>query len=719
MPWRRQCVKRKRRHYTARMSRAWMGVIILVGADMAAAQDRSGPVTFAKDIAPIVSARCLNCHREGGDAPFALSSLADVRQRAQTIRVVTNSRYMPPWKPEPGFGDFHGDRRLSDREIATIARWIDGGMPPGDARDLSPPERAGGWSLGPPDVIVRLPAYELRADGPDVFRNFVIAIPTGGSKDPPLQEPLHTDDRRGGPLDPPVEKRYVRGWQFRPGNAAVHHANIRIDPTPASRRLDEADSLPGYEGVILRSADFPDGHFLGWTPGQSLPALSDATAWSLDQDADFVVQLHLRPTGKVEVIAPVIGLYFGATAPQERPTMIRLGRQDLDIPAGAASHVVQDSFELPVDALAHAVQAHAHYRARSMHGWAELPDGTRRELLRIDDWDPAWQDRYQYRSPFWLPKGTTLRLTYTFDNSAGNPRNRQAPPQRAEWGWRTSDEMGDLWLQVTTRSESDREALTRIARRKMHTEDAIGCETLIAREPRRIDLRNDAASIYMALDKPADALRHFAAATRIEPTSAAAWFNEGVALEALGNRDAARTRYAEAIKLDPGYSAALNNLGSVLMREGRIDDARPEFERAVRADPRNAEARANLALALIGNGQPDAAIGHVDEALRLQPERASRLVQFVWLLSAAADPAKRRAPEGARIAEAIVAATGRNDARALDALGIAYASAGRFADAIAAANEALALATVPADAATEIRERIALYQSGKPFVLPR
>jgi tetratricopeptide (TPR) repeat protein len=225
----------------------------------------------------------------------------------------------------------------------------------------------------------------------------------------------------------------------------------------------------------------------------------------------------------------------------------------------------------------------------------------------------------------------------------------------------------------------------------------------------------------MALDQPANALRHFAAATRLDPASAAAWFNEGVALEATGDAAAATRRYEQAVRLSPDYSAAHNNLGTLLMKGGQLDAASRAYEQAVRANPGNAEARANLGLMRIGQGQPDAAIVDVEAALRLQPEHAARLVQFVWLLAATPSAPLRRPADAERIATRIVEATGRRDARALDALGIAYAALGRFGEAAGAARAALELATSAADRAfaAEIRGRIALYSQQRPFVLPR
>jgi hypothetical protein len=232
--------------------------------------------------------------------------------------------------------------------------------------------------------VLTLPTYPLRADGLDVFRNFVVTVPG-------------------------VDRHWVRGFQLRPGSRAVHHANIRVDSTTASRALDGADPEPGYDGVILHSADYPDGHFLGWTPGQA-PTPSDELAWILKGGTDLVIQLHLRPTGRVEQVAPRLGLYFTATAPKRTPSIVRLGRQNLDIPAGSDRYRITDSFVLPVDAQVVSVQPHAHSRARDVAAWATLrtgrigrsfisPIGTLRgrtsqavETVLVAGWDEARND---------------------------------------------------------------------------------------------------------------------------------------------------------------------------------------------------------------------------------------------------------------------------------------------------------------------------------------
>src|SRR5205814_2167291 len=372
----------------------------------------------------------------------------DARRRATLIARATRDRYMPPWKPQAG--DFAGERRLTDAQIAALGRWAAEGAREGDPADAPPaPRFASDWQAGTPDLVVTLPAYVLPADGRDVFRNFVVAVPVEHS-------------------------RFVRGLEFRPASGAVHHANIRIDPTPASRQLDDADPQPGYEGTILHSADYPDGHFLGWTPGQAPPLAQEDMAWRLEAGSDLVVQLHMRPTGKAERVQPSIGLYFTPHAPSRAPSIVRLGRQNIDIPAGAREHRVTDSFTLPVDAEVRAVQPHAHYRARTMRADATLPSGARRPLITIASWDFNWQDRYRYASPFWLPAGTRIDMEYVFDNSDANPRNPDRPPERESWGWRSSDEMADVWLQVMTRSEDGRPRLATASRRNTAPEDASG-----------------------------------------------------------------------------------------------------------------------------------------------------------------------------------------------------------------------------------------------------
>src|SRR5579863_3226511 len=183
-----------------------------------------GDVTYARDIAAILQANCVKCHRDGEVAPFPLVSYADASKRARQLARVTQARFMPPWKPEPDFGHFVDERRLNDRELALIGDWAQAGAPEGDAADLPPPARfTEGWEIGEPDLIVKMPEpFEVPADGRDVFRNFV--IPSGVT-----------------------EEKLVAAVEFRPGNRRiVHHAIFYLDTSGVARTRDAADPGPGY-----------------------------------------------------------------------------------------------------------------------------------------------------------------------------------------------------------------------------------------------------------------------------------------------------------------------------------------------------------------------------------------------------------------------------------------------------------------------------------------
>ena len=535
-------------------------------------------VTYIKDVAPLLTDRCGMCHHPGGSAPFSLLTYGDAKRRATQIAAVTARRFMPPWQADPADGPFVGQHPLRAAEIALLRRWADAGAPEGDSDQSSVLSSQSswteGWQLGKPDMVITLPQpYTLPAEGTDAFHIFVLPIPV---------------DR----------ERFVRGLEFRPGNPkVVHHANIRIDTTPASRRLDEADPAPGYDGLISRSATYPDGHFLGWTPGQVAPLLPDDLAWHLEKNTDLVVELHMQPSGKAEQVSPSIGLYFGDAAPTRTPAMLRLGRQDIDIPAGAAKYIVTDSYTLPVDVEVEAVQPHAHYRARDVRGEATLPDGSTRPIIHIADWDFRWQHVYRFVTPMRLPKGTTVSMRFTYDNSAANTRNPQQPPVRARWGQRSAEEMGDLWLQVLPRDTHDLDLLSGDFRPKVAAEDVKGYEVEIEKHPADAALHDDVALLYLELGNSGAAILHFEASLMLKPQSAAAHYNLGTALTVGRRLDAAAVQYREALRIDPSYANAHNNLGNVLLSQKQYDEAIREFAEVVRLQPESAAARKNLAAA--------------------------------------------------------------------------------------------------------------------------
>jgi Flp pilus assembly protein TadD len=361
--------------------------------------------------------------------------------------------------------------------------------------------------------------------------------------------------------------------------------------------------------LLARSATYPDGHFLAWTPGQAAPLLPKGLAWKLEPTTDLVVELHLQPSGKAERVRPAIGLFFGSDPPERVPGMIRLGRQNIDIQPGDANYLVIDSFTLPVDSQVLAVQPHAHYLAREVRGTAVLPNGQVRPLITIADWDFRWQQVYRYVTPLVLPSGTTLRMEYRYDNSAANARNPQRPPGRVVWGQRSADEMGDLWIQVLTRSNGELDRLMTALKPKVIAEDIIGYQARLAAEPpaARAALHDDLALLFLESGAPDRALEQFEQALALRPESAVSHFNVGTALVFAGREAEAVTAFEEAIRRRPDYALALNNLGGLLLRRGDLAGAAPYLERAARNDPGNGDAQQNFALLLRAAGQRVAA----------------------------------------------------------------------------------------------------------------
>ena len=277
-------------------------ILVVIAAVVVAACDSSPftrrEVTFTKDVAPILFDNCAPCHRPGQQAPFSLLDYDSVRRHARLVATVTQRRLMPPWLPEPGYGDFMNQRRLSDDQIRTIQRWFSKGAVEGDSSDKPPLPRwpSDGWQLGQPGLIVKLPRpYTLRPGGTDVFRNFVIPLP-------------------------PSAPRYVRAIEFHPDNPRIlHHAAIGVEPSRLARQLEKGDAEPGFPGM---SED--EVKVFGWSPGKA-PAMEPADqAWLLEGGSDLILEMHMLPTGKPEVIAPTIGLFFAATPPSRVPVLVKL-----------------------------------------------------------------------------------------------------------------------------------------------------------------------------------------------------------------------------------------------------------------------------------------------------------------------------------------------------------------------------------------------------------
>jgi hypothetical protein len=389
----------------------------------AVAADPSPAPTFSADVAPILFDNCVSCHRPGEVAPFTLLTYEDARKRAKTIARVTDDRFMPPWKAEPGHGDFVGVRRLTDSQISTLRAWADAGAPEGDpSQTPAPPKFADGWQLGEPDLVVTMPEpFAVPADGADVYRCFVL--------------PLDLDD-----------DQYVEAVEYRPGNRkVVHHAIFFLDDSGKARDLDAKEPGIGYER--MGGPGFtPSGSLGGWAPGYTPERLPPGVARSVKKGSDLVLQVHLHPTGKPESERSTIGIHFAKKPPEKLLISIPRGIRRLDIPAGDADYRIEDGFALPWAAELIGITPHAHLLCREIKVDATLPDGGQRPLIWIRDWDFNWQAQYQYAETVRLPMGTRLSLSFAYDNSAANPAQPSDPPRRVRWGEQTTDEMAIIFF---------------------------------------------------------------------------------------------------------------------------------------------------------------------------------------------------------------------------------------------------------------------------------
>jgi tetratricopeptide (TPR) repeat protein len=659
-------------------------------------------ITF-HDIAPIVRDHCAPCHRPEGSAPFSLLSYDDVRRRATLIARVTKSRYMPPWKPEPGVVPFAGQRRLTAEQIEAIDEWVREGAPQGDPAAVpAPPNHWGGWQLGVPDLIVTLPeAYQLPADGADVFRTFVV----------------RTD------ID---SARYVRGIEFHStALQAVHHAAIKVDRTRSSRRLDDDDPEPGYEGGGGRSASYPDGQFLAWTPGQSSALLPAGMGWRLDPGTDLVMELHMVPDGRPEQVRPSVGLYFADKPPTRLSYIVRLGSQTIDIPPGDADYVIEDEFVVPVDVDLLALQPHAHNLAKDVMASARLPGGKTVPLIHIKQWDFRWQDVYRYQHPIRLPRGTSIAMRFTFDNSSANLRNPNTPPRRVTYGQTTASEMANLWLQLIVRNRDDLLTLDRSYTPKLLRDDLAGYEQAVDVTPEDSGLRTELAFLYLDAGRAELAIRQLSEAIRIRPDAPGpryalgtvflrqhdldaarvqlrealrlkpdfieAHLNLGVVDQAAGRFDDAASSYTSVLRLAPDSAEAHYNLGRVRASQGHFDEAIRQYRAALRARPGDADVLSSLAGALVQTGLVDEAVARYREALRLNPDLPSALIDLAWLLATSPAPGILAPDESVRLAEHLAALTGHGNPTVLDTLAMAYFAAGRVDDAIETARTALSL----------------------------
>ncbi len=382
-------------------------------------------ISYAKDVAPILAAKCVSCHQAGGIGPFAMTDYSIVKGFAPMIREAIRTDTMPPWHPDPLVGSFKHEQGLSNAEIRTIVHWVEAGAPRGEGEDplASIKSVAPEWPLGKPDLILDAPAYAIPASGEVKYQ-----YPTAAN--------------------PLTEGRWVKAATLMPGDRrGVHHILAGYIPGapkagPASAAQWEANY--GEYAVGGESFIVPDGIGIYLPPGGHMG-----------------FQMHYTPYGKEAVDHSKMGLYFypkGET-PERVMRHSVIADNFIELPPNVDRHEEIAYSKFPKDAMLYSVFLHTHYRGLAGKLDLVLPDGTRKQLINLPRYDFNWQRTYDFKEPILVPAGAKLVATYIYDNSVRNAANPN-PNEKVIWGDQSWEEMHYTsiyyqWLDETVAKPAD------------------------------------------------------------------------------------------------------------------------------------------------------------------------------------------------------------------------------------------------------------------------
>jgi hypothetical protein len=399
-------------------------------------------VTFTKDVAPIIQEKCQACHRAGYMAPMSLVTYEEARPWARAIKERVIKRQMPPWHIDKtvGIQEFENDRSLSDSQIETIVRWVDAGAPKGDPKDMPPPKQFANDSIwgfagqfGPPDLIIKSPAYTVRAVEQDAWYRPVVE--TGVT-----------------------EERWVRAIEIHPstvkGRKITHHAVARLQQDePGESILRGPNGTPNDDGP---------GLFMEWAVGKQGEIMRPNSGKLMLPGSKIIFDIHYHAVGEEITDSVELGVYFypKGQEPKYRQVLAALqaisgGRSHIDIPPNSV-WVNQNLFLMKKAGRVENFQPHMHLRGKAMAMEAILPDGRTQMLSHVANFNFNWHVNYVYApdaAPL-LPKGTMLRITAWYDNTTANPNNPD-PNQWVGFGDRTVDEMGHAWVNITYMDDED------------------------------------------------------------------------------------------------------------------------------------------------------------------------------------------------------------------------------------------------------------------------
>jgi hypothetical protein len=499
------------RRFSARESKivlslAVSGLALLGGSQLTVttAAQSAAPPTFNADVAPILYEKCATCHRPGAGGPMSLTSYTEVRPWARSIKARISKREMPPWSADPRFGHFSNDISLSDEQIATITKWVDGGMPQGaGAAPPLPKYPEGGWRLvngRPPDVILDMPMeYELPAEGQvpifrlwdknpfkeDVFVEALQIRPTNPAV-------THHSALYGRKLPEGTTLKKMVAWPGGPeisfiptfpdgsivnvlsGLGGNLSSNLRENGEAGNSNIAERFNVKGDEKVPVintsrQQTEEDDERLMFYLPGADFQQFAPGAAKRIRASNALMWEVHYSPDGKPEKDRERIGLWLAPKDKvQKQVHIIRNGsgqhiieNQEVGntanlppIPAGAADWKITAIQPFTQDVTLNTMQPHMHLRGHDMTYIAKYPDGHEEVLLSVPKYDFNWQNTYIPTKPIKLPAGTVLETVGHYDNSVRN-RVNPTPNRPALWSEQTWDEMYNAWTEITYDAETN------------------------------------------------------------------------------------------------------------------------------------------------------------------------------------------------------------------------------------------------------------------------
>ena len=389
--------------------------MLVLGVGGLASAEAAGTPTFAKDIAPILYENCVACHRPNHLAPMSLITYADARPWARAVKTKVLAREMPPWGADSSVRAYKNDASLTQTEIDTIAAWVDGGAPEGNAVDLPEvPQFAEGWSIGEPDLIFSMvKPFEVPADGTVPYS--YVTVPTN------LQEDI-----------------WISAHEFRPGDRRVIH---HVIPS-----VLEDDGKPATGEVKLRRdrtrTRARGASVGGYVPNRLGTVYADGVATRLPAGADIEAQMHYTTIGE-----PVSDRSsWGVVLTREPDSTLRRARGGqvanltFAIEPGNADFAVTASRTIEEETYLANMMPHMHVRGKSAKYTVKYPDGREVVALWVPNYNFNWQLRYQLEEPIFMPKGAVLEAEFHYDNSGANRFNPD-PTAEVHWGDQTWEEM--------------------------------------------------------------------------------------------------------------------------------------------------------------------------------------------------------------------------------------------------------------------------------------